>query len=155
MWGERQAEEQGVDWCSKGWSWAASREGQAQLDWRRCGHFRHGSRSSPLHWAGKPCTNHESPCSFLSCTLAHFFCHPTHTHKHTCRTAALLLIYVSREGRGVRYSHRTHGMKGWGLEYVNNWDFISVGVYLKAHRNHVNLNPRSLNSKPTVGLSFF
>lgn len=44
----------GVGGCLEGWSGAAIREGQAQLDWRRCGHFRHGSTSSPLHWACKP-----------------------------------------------------------------------------------------------------
>lgn len=44
----------GVGGCLEGWSRAAIREGQAQLDWRRCGHLRHGSTSSPLHWACKP-----------------------------------------------------------------------------------------------------
>lgn len=44
----------GVGGSLEGWSGAAIREGQAQLDWRRCGHFRHGSTSSPLHWACKP-----------------------------------------------------------------------------------------------------
>lgn len=52
-------------WVSvlKGWSCAASHEGQTQLDWRRCGHFRHGSTSFPLQWACKPCLWGEPGCS--------------------------------------------------------------------------------------------
>lgn len=110
--------------CLKGWSWAASREGQAQLDWRRRGHFRHGFTSSPLHWACKPCTT-ERICllfSYLSLSLSFPL------SSHTCRTAALSLMF-NREGRGVRYPHMQRGngaprLGGWGFECMNNWWFF-------------------------------
>lgn len=50
---------------------------------------------------------------------------------HTCRTAELSLMYMNREGRGVRYPHMQRGngaprLGGWGFECMNNWDDLKA-----------------------------
>ena len=90
----------GVGGCLKGWSRAAIREGQAQLHWRRCGHFHHGSTSSPLHWACRPWIVDRGERESTHCSSLPPSMFPSGITQ-TCRTRALCLSGMKQPVKGI------------------------------------------------------